>query len=136
FSSFGRRQVWCLLVVGERPGYNANDAAPERRRSQVKRGELWSFRRGRGKGGRMSPTSILLIDDHPIFLEGLRRVLASQESLKVVGETSTIAEAVEQVRRQRPDVTLLDLGLKDGNGLDALPRLLAECPTTRVIVLS
>src|SRR6266851_3214440 len=84
----------------------------------------------------MSPTSILLVDDHPIFLEGLRRVLASQESLKVVGESATLADAVEQVRRQRPDVTLLDLGLKDGNGLDGLPHLLAGCPTTRVIVLS
>jgi DNA-binding NarL/FixJ family response regulator len=84
----------------------------------------------------MPPTSILLIDDHPIFLEGLRRVLESREGLTVAGETATIAEAVEQVRRLRPDVTLLDLSLKDGSGLDALPLLLAACPETRVIVLS
>jgi DNA-binding NarL/FixJ family response regulator len=84
----------------------------------------------------MSPTSILLIDDHPIFLEGLRRVLESREGLTVVGESATIAAAVELVARLRPDVTLLDLGLKDGSGLDALPQLLAACPQTRVIVLT
>jgi DNA-binding NarL/FixJ family response regulator len=84
----------------------------------------------------MQPTSVLLIDDHPIFLEGLRRILEAQEDLEVVGEADTIAGAVEQVRRQRPAVALLDLGLKDGSGLDALPRLLEASPETQVIVLS
>jgi DNA-binding NarL/FixJ family response regulator len=84
----------------------------------------------------MQPTSVLLIDDHPIFLEGLRRILESQSDLQVIGETDTIAGAVEQGRRLQPDVALLDLGLKDGNGLEALPRLLDAAPQTQVIVLS
>jgi DNA-binding NarL/FixJ family response regulator len=84
----------------------------------------------------MQPTSVLLIDDHPIFLEGLRRILESQSDLRVIGETDTIAGAVEQGRRLQPDVALLDLGLKDGNGLEALPRLLDAAPQTQVIVLS
>ena len=59
----------------------------------------------------MRPTSVLLIDDHPIFLEGLRRILEGQSDLQVIGETDTITGAVEQARRQQPDVALLDLGL-------------------------
>jgi DNA-binding NarL/FixJ family response regulator len=89
-----------------------------------------------GKGEGMQPTSVLLIDDHPIFQEGLRRILEAQDDLEVVGDADTIAGAVEQVRRQQPAVALLDLGLKDGSGLDALPRLLEASPQTQVIVLS
>ena len=84
----------------------------------------------------MAPTSVLLIDDHRMFLEGLRRVLEGQEDLKVVGEADSAAGGVEQARALRPDVALLDLGLKDGSGLEALPRLLAASPGTSVIVLS
>jgi DNA-binding NarL/FixJ family response regulator len=81
-------------------------------------------------------TSILLVDDHPIFLEGLRRVLEGESDLQVVSETTTVAGAVEQARRLRPDVAILDLGLKDGSGLDALPGILEGHPSTRVIVLT
>lgn len=91
--------------------------------------------RGESEGA-MQPTSVLLIDDHPIFLEGLRRILEGQSDLRVVGETDTIAGAIEQARRQQPDMALLDLGLKDGHGLEALPRLLGASPQTQVIVLS
>src|SRR5258707_9436731 len=84
----------------------------------------------------MHATSLLLIDDHPIFLEGLRRILEAQEDLAVVGEADGLASAVEQVQRHRPAVALLDLGLKDGSGLDALPRLVEVSPETQVIVLS
>jgi two-component system response regulator DegU len=84
----------------------------------------------------MQPTSVLLIDDHPIFLEGLRRILEAQDDLEVVGEADTIVSAVDQVRLRKPAVALLDLGLKDGSGLDALPRLREASPETQVIVLS
>jgi DNA-binding NarL/FixJ family response regulator len=84
----------------------------------------------------VSPVSILLIDDHLIFLEGLRRVLEAQADLRVVGEADSAAGAIEQAAALRPDVALLDLGLKDGSGLDALPPLLGVSPETRVIVLS
>jgi DNA-binding NarL/FixJ family response regulator len=83
-----------------------------------------------------SPLSVLLVDDHRIFLEGLRRILDVQEFLTIVGEADTIEEAVAQAQRLQPDLTLLDLGLKDGNGLDAVPRLLEVSPRTRIIVLS
>jgi DNA-binding NarL/FixJ family response regulator len=84
----------------------------------------------------MQPTSVVLIDDHPIFLEGLRRILEAEADLEVVGEADTIAGAVAEVQRRHPAVALLDLGLKDGSGLDALPRLRDASPETQVIVLS
>jgi NarL family two-component system response regulator LiaR len=71
-----------------------------------------------------------------MFLEGLRRILDTQEDLVVVGEAATVAAAVEEAERHRPDLILLDLGLKDGSGLEALPRLQSNCPDSRVIVLS
>jgi DNA-binding NarL/FixJ family response regulator len=84
----------------------------------------------------LARTTVLLVDDHLIFLEGLRRILESQDDVEVIGATGTIAGAIEQAQRCRPDVVLLDLGLKDGNGLDALPHLLDVCPKARIIVLS
>jgi DNA-binding NarL/FixJ family response regulator len=84
----------------------------------------------------MQPHSLLLIDDHLIFVEGLRHILEIQKDLRVVGETDSLEGAMEQIQRLRPDLVLLDLGLKDGNGLNALPRIRAQAPETRVIVLS
>jgi DNA-binding NarL/FixJ family response regulator len=84
----------------------------------------------------MSAATVLLVEDHPIYRDGLRRILEAQGDLRVVGETDTTVGAVEHVRTQRPDLTLLDLGLKDGSGLEVLPQLLAECPAMRVIVLT
>lgn len=80
--------------------------------------------------------TVLLVDDHLMFQEGLRRILEAQGDLQVVGETDTVAGAVEQARDLRPDLVLLDIGLKDGSGLDALPRVLQESPQSRVLVLS
>jgi DNA-binding NarL/FixJ family response regulator len=107
-----------------------NDTARERRLSP---------KSNSGTAKKESPPSastLLLVDDHLIFLEGLRRILEGQEELQVVGETGTIEGAIEQAQLLRPDVVLLDLGLKDGSGLDALPRILEACPETQVIVLS
>jgi len=84
----------------------------------------------------MTKASVLLVDDHQIFLEGLRRILEPQSDLEIIGEADTVAGAVAAAERLQPDLVLLDLGLRDGSGLDALPRLLEVSPATRVIVLS
>jgi len=84
----------------------------------------------------MHPASVLLIEDHPIFREGLRRIIEAQEDLTVVGETDTVTGAIERVRALRPNVALLDLCLKDGSGLEALSPIAAESPRTRVIVIT
>jgi DNA-binding NarL/FixJ family response regulator len=84
----------------------------------------------------MQAASILMIEDHPIFLDGLRCLFATQDDLQVAGEASTISDALVKVQVLRPALALLDLGLCDGYGLELLPRIREESPNTRVLVLT
>jgi DNA-binding NarL/FixJ family response regulator len=72
-----------------------------------------------------SPLSIriLIADDHPIFRDGLRRLLETEPGLKVVGEASDGADAIKQARQLRPDLLLLDLAMPRMPGLEALKEL-------------
>ncbi|MFE7271476.1 response regulator [Streptomyces sp. NPDC057623] len=80
--------------------------------------------------------SVLLVDDHPMFLDGLRGALLPQEGFHVVGEASTAEQAVTLHARLAPHVVVLDLGLPDANGTEVIRRLLDDRPQTRVLVLS
>jgi DNA-binding NarL/FixJ family response regulator len=81
-------------------------------------------------------TRILLVDDHPLFLDGVRAALARAEDLDVVGEAHDVAGALLAARELRPDVVLMDLGLPDGSGIDATRAILAEAPSVRVLVMT
>ena len=81
-------------------------------------------------------TRVLLVDDHPLFLDGVRAALASQPELEIVAEAHTIAEAHFLAAEHRPDVVLMDLNLPDGSGIDATRDLLAAHPDTRVLVIT
>jgi len=63
---------------------------------------------------------IVIADDHPIFRDGLRRLLEAEPDLKVLGEASDGAEAVTLVRQLKPDILLLDLAMPKHPGLEAL----------------
>ena len=69
---------------------------------------------------RSQPIRIVIADDHPIFRDGLRRLLESESDLKVIGEASDGAEAVKLARQLKPDILLLDLAMPRHPGLEAL----------------
>ncbi len=86
---------------------------------------------------RMSePIRILIADDHPIFRDGLRRLLESETDLAVVGEAADGVETVELARRLHPDILLLDLAMPRMPGLDALRELSQTDIPVRTIVLT
>ena len=79
---------------------------------------------------------ILVVDDHAVVRRGVRSLLESQEGWEVCGEATTGRDAVEQSRRLRPDVVVMDLSLPELNGLDATRQILKFAPDTEVLVLT
>jgi DNA-binding NarL/FixJ family response regulator len=79
---------------------------------------------------------ILAVDDHPIVREGIAGLIAIQPEMVLVGEASDGREAIQQFRKHRPDVTLMDLQMPEMNGLDALIAIRNEFPDAKIIMLT
>ena len=80
--------------------------------------------------------SVLVVDDHHLFREGLRTVLASEPDVRISGEASTGREAFEMVDSLKPDVVTLDVTLPDGDGIQTTREILRRQPSTRVLMLT
>jgi two-component system, NarL family, response regulator NreC len=78
----------------------------------------------------------VIVDDHTLFRDGLRRVLESESDLEVVGEASDASEALEKVRDLRPDVVLMDIGMPGMCSFEAAKQLVQDHPNTRLIFLT
>lgn len=87
---------------------------------------------------RSQPVRIVIADDHPIFRDGLRRLLEADSDFKVIGEASDGAEAVKLARQLKPDILLLDLAMPRHPGLEALRELSTNSGPSgvRVILLT
>lgn len=83
-----------------------------------------------------SPIRVLSVDDHPLLREGVAALLAGQSDLTLIAEASNGREAIEQFRRHRPDVTLMDLQMPEMDGVDAMSAICDEFPSARIIVLT
>ncbi len=79
---------------------------------------------------------VALCDDHGVVRSGLRRILATEPDLQVVGEAGTIREAIVLAASERPDVFVMDLNLPDGSGINATASVRKASPATRVLILT
>src|SRR6185312_10397882 len=82
------------------------------------------------------PISILSVEDHPVFREGLKAIIGSQQDMVLVAQASNAVEAIDEFRRLRPDITLMDLRLPGSNGTDTLIAIRGEFPEARIIMLT
>ncbi len=85
---------------------------------------------------RSQTVRILIADDHPIFRDGLKRLLESERDFKVVGEACDGVEAVNMVRQLKPEILLLDLAMPRRPGLEALREMSTDATSVRVILLT
>jgi two-component system response regulator NreC len=79
---------------------------------------------------------IVLADDHSVMRSGLRMLLDAEPDFEVVAEAGDAQSAERYVRGHKPDVLILDLNMPGGSGLEAIPRLSAEAPDTKIVVLT
>jgi two-component system response regulator NreC len=84
----------------------------------------------------VSTVRVLLADDHALFRGGLRRILEESPGIEVVAEASSGKEAVELTKLHQPDVAVLDISMKELNGVEATEQITQQCPKTGVLVLS
>jgi two-component system, NarL family, response regulator NreC len=79
---------------------------------------------------------LLLADDHTLMRQGLRHILESNSEFDIVAEASSGIDAVELARQHKPDVAIVDIAMKELNGIEATAQILIHSPHTAVLILS
>ena len=83
-----------------------------------------------------SSIRILSVDDHPLIRQGIAGLVATEADMNLIAQAANGLEAIQQFRRHRPDITLMDLQMPEMNGLDAIIAIRGEIPEARIIVLT
>jgi two-component system, NarL family, response regulator len=79
---------------------------------------------------------VLCVDDHPIVTEGISSIINRQPDMVVVASADSVESAIKQFRAEQPDVTLMDLQLREDNGVNAIHAIREESPDARIVVLT
>ena len=79
---------------------------------------------------------LVVADDHPVFREMVVDALELEDDLVVVGQASNGLDAVAACLRERPDIIILDVEMPQMNGVEATRKIVSECPSTRVVILT
>lgn len=87
-------------------------------------------------GAQQRARRVLIVDDHPIVRQGLRRLIEAEPDLEVCGEAEAVRDAKLLVRELHPDIVIVDISLKQGDGLELLKDVRAHYPSLPVLVLS
>ncbi|HEY3003376.1 MAG TPA: response regulator transcription factor, partial [Kribbellaceae bacterium] len=86
--------------------------------------------------GELEPTRVLIVDDHPVFRDGLRVLITDEPGVEVVGVAASGADAVVTARDLQPDVVVMDLNMPEVDGVEATRRILRDSPHIGVLVLT
>jgi DNA-binding NarL/FixJ family response regulator len=79
---------------------------------------------------------VIIVDDHPIVRQGIELLLAEEDDLTVCGEAESVQQALEVIEETQPDVAIVDLSLKESNGLELIKDIRIRYPNLLVLVLS
>jgi len=79
---------------------------------------------------------VLIADDHPLVIQGLRAVIAGTDDITVIAEATNGCDAVQLTAEHEPDVAILDLDMPQLHGLEAAKQIRNQCPTTAVLILT
>lgn len=79
---------------------------------------------------------ILIVDDHPLFLQGIAAIINVQPDMEVIAQARNGLEAVELFRRHRPDIAIIDLRMPALGGVEAISIIMSEFPTARILVMT
>ena len=80
--------------------------------------------------------TVLIVDDHPLFREGLKSLLARHSSFEVIGEAGNANDGLKKAKKLMPDLVIMDISLPDQSGIEVTSKIRSLLPETRVIVLS
>ena len=83
-----------------------------------------------------TPIRVYLVDDHEVVREGLKTLLGRRDGFEIVGQAGTVAEAISEATRMRPDVVVMDVRLPDGSGIEACREIRETMPDTKVLILT